>query len=100
MNREQLLAYLDKAYPGWWRKLRFMPTSQLYAIYCHVREAKAKKPKEPKKSQAPMPPQPVHFIYECQACYAQYEADNPDESECRFCGTPRPIKYDRRRRVS
>lgn len=97
MDREQLLAYLDACYPGWHKKLRNMPTEQLYAIYCRVRNTKP--PKKSKKAKAPVTRAEYHYIYECDACYAQYETDNPDEQECRYCGSPRPGKYDRRRRA-
>lgn len=96
MSREELIAAINEQYPGWDKKLRNMSNGQLFAIFQRLRSAGKKKPSHHKNVAFRTN---VTYIYECQGCYAQYETDNPEESECRFCGTERPQRGRKRRTI-
>ena len=73
--------HLAARYPGWEKKLRKMPDDQIIAIYMRMQRAK---PVEKPAKKAP-----EHYIYECSRCYQQFESENPDIQECRYCGADR-----------
>lgn len=82
--------HLAARYPGWERKLRKMPDAQIIAIYMSKQRAK------PVESLARYVGAgllgyraPEFYVYECQRCYRQFESENPDIQECRYCGATR-----------
>lgn len=82
--------HLAARYPGWEKKLRKMPDDQIIAIYMSKQRAK------PVENLAKYIGAellgyraPEHYGYECHRCYRQFESENPDIQECRYCGAQR-----------
>lgn len=82
--------HLAARYPGWEKKLRKMPDDQIIAIYMSKQRTK------PVENLAKYIGAgllgyraPVHYSYECHRCYQQFESENPDIQECRYCGAQR-----------
>ena len=79
--------HLAARYPGWEKKLRKMPDDQIIAIYMRMQRTK------PVESLAKYVgagyKAPERYIYECHRCYQQFESENPDIQECRYCGADR-----------
>ena len=79
--------HLAARYPGWEKKLRKMPDDQIIAIY--MRMQRTKPVEKPAKYVGAGYKAPEHYIYECSRCYQQFESENPDIQECRYCGADR-----------
>lgn len=73
---------LNVKYPGWYKKLRRMSYNQVFTIYKREIIDKREVP-EPKRCHLV----DTYFTYACQTCFATYTTDNPDEVDCRYCGS-------------
>ncbi len=82
--------HLAARYPGWEKKLRKMPDDQIIAIYMRMQRTKPAE-KSAKCVDAGLLgyKAPERYIYECHRCYQQFESENPDIQECRYCGAGR-----------
>ena len=82
--------HLAARYPGWEKKLRKMPDDQIIAIYMRMQRTKPVE-KSAKCADAGLLGHKAseRYIYECHRCYQQFESENPDIQECRYCGADR-----------
>ena len=82
--------HLAARYPGWEKKLRKMPDDQIIAIYMRMQRTKPVE-KLAKYVGAGLLGYKAseRYIYECCRCYQQFESENPDIQECRYCGANR-----------
>ena len=79
--------HLAARYPGWEKKLRKMPDDQIIAIY--MRMQRTKPVEKSAKYVGAEYKASERYIYECHRCYQQFESENPDIQECRYCGADR-----------
>lgn len=70
--------HLGKLYPGWSRRLRDMSDEQVMAIFFRKQQEKPDIKKEAVKE--------THWVYECPLCFMCFETENPEVTECRYCG--------------
>ena len=84
MGVENMKDFLKHRYPSsaWARKVETMSDNQIIAIYKRLQQVKP--PKVVHK-----PPRPLDYYtgYSCSDCGARFVTDNPELSECRFCGS-------------
>ena len=91
MTIENMKDYLKHRYPSsdWAKKVERMPDDQIIAIYKRLQQSKP-----PKVIHAP--PRPSYYTgYLCPDCGKTFIADNPELSECRFCGSKNIIRESR-----
>lgn len=82
--------HLAARYPGWEKKLRKMPDDQIIAIYMSKQRAKPVENLAKHIGAGLLGYRaPEHYSYECHRCYQQFESENPDIQECRYCGAQR-----------
>ena len=77
MRQELIKKYPDKQFA---KKLKTMPDDQVQAIYLRILR------KEGFDKVKPRAGAPKQSTYYCSNCLTDYTSDNPDETECRFCG--------------
>lgn len=90
---ENMKAYLIAKWPGtaWAKKVMEMPDSQVVAIYFRLINAVANNHVVHLN-----PSVTVANVYTCLDCGKTYVADNPELSECRFCGSMHIIHEERK----
>lgn len=84
MNIEQMKGFVKSAYAGerWARKVEHMSDEQICAVYFRFQRAGKFDKKKPEA-----PARKLHTLYYCVDCNATYERDNPDLTECEYCGS-------------
>ena len=103
--RAKVMAVYDfKA--GWVSRVNGMPDHQVYAIYCRFAEnnfdpqcikkdgvhSRTTEKKILKASSLEPESEHATIEYMCNDCCGCFEADNPELTECRFCGSMNIMK--------
>lgn len=105
--RAQVMQVYDYK-PGWVARVNAMPDNQVMAIYrrfaedCFDPEAikkdgrysrtTIKKQLKNEEQEMQSKPEPLYTHYLCRECRGWFAADNPELTECRFCGSNHIMK--------
>lgn len=86
----EMRKYLVGKYPGtaWAKKVDEMSEEQVKAVYLRLIKAVGQRPVV-----ASAPPRYQVAVYTCESCFKEFQSENHELTECRFCGGHVQISY-------